>query len=577
MARLLLSPVGDPLDLGAGGARQEQNRAHMAALDARLHERRALVAQGWGPSAAARVSAQGKLTAGERVQELKDPDAPLLPLGTFVNWGVRFDESSREAPGAGVITAFTRVYGRWVVVIANDNAVAAGAWWPRTPEKIQRAQRVALALRLPVVYLVESSGLHLPHQAETFASRTGAGGIFRMNSVLSAQGVPQVAGVFGPCIAGGGYMPIISDHVVMTEQAYMVIGGTTLLRGAKARSLTVQDLGGPEVHVHLSGCADERVPDDLTCIEAIRAHVGRLPTSAVPYHRCGVDPLPPRWPASDLSALFPTDHREPYDIRQVLARLVDGSLLHEVMAGTGPEVVTAVAQVSGLWVGLVANALETFPHPHNPDVRRSGGVLYREGVARISTFLRHCDEDGLPVLWFQDVAGFDIGPEAEAGGLLGYGSSLIYSNSTVSTPTLTVLLRRASGAGYYAQAGLPFQPLLQLATPMSRLAVMEGRTLAMARFASHLDDDLQVKGASPEERATIERRMEQVEARIEADMDPYRAASRMDVDEVITLQEMRSWLEAFAEMSYQASGARRIRNPRIWSLHDLAVVCASRR
>jgi 3-methylcrotonyl-CoA carboxylase beta subunit len=473
-----------------------------------------------------------------------------------------------------VVTAFMRVHERWVVVIANDNLVASGAWWPGTPEKIQRAQRIGMRLELPVIYLVECSGLFLPQQSGSFAGGTGAGHIFKLNALLSNAGVPQIAGVFGACIAGGGYMPIISDRVIMTEQAYMVIAGAALIKGAKSQSLTSTDLGGPEVHVHRSGCADLRVPDDGTCIDAIRTEIARLPSSAVAFHRQGLPGLPPHHEPAELGTLFPPDHRETYAAREVLARLLDGSLFHEFLPAVGPEVIVGLGRVAGLWVGLVINDVGTHPHPRDPATTRAGGILYREGVAKLATFSRHCDDNGIPLIWLQDVAGFDIGIEAEEQGLLGYGSSLIYSNSTNTTPMLTVLLRRASGAGYYAQAGLPYDPILQLSTPMTRLAVMEGRTLAIATYNKALDDDFEIVTSNPEERRLLEDGMAETAGRIEADMDPFAAAGRGDTDEVVPLQELRTWLEAFAEMSYQATGNRRIRNPRIWTFHDMEALCS---
>ena len=569
MARLPLESIGRPLAGILDARERARNQAWMEGLEGKLIANREVVAAGWDPAAAERLHAERKLTTRERITRLVDSDSPVLPLGTFVNWGRTFPGTSRTAPGAGVLTVAARVQQRWVVIIANDNTVAAGAWWPGTPEKIQRAQRLALRLRLPVVYLVECSGLFLPQQAGSFAGATGAGHIFKLNALLAEHGVPQVAGVFGACIAGGGYMPIISDRVLMTEQATMVIAGAALIRGAKRQHLGATELGGPEVHVHRSGCADERVPDDEACIAGLRAEVGRLPSSAVPFFRQGLGVLPPQYDPAELAALFPPDHREGWDARQVIARLVDGSLFHELLPAVGREVVVGVGRIGGLWMGLAINDPASLPHPREPGSTRAGGILYREGVAKLATFSRHCDESGVPIVWLQDVAGFDIGPEAEEQGLLGYGSSLIFTNSTNSTPMVSVLLRRASGAGYYAQAGLPYDPVVQLSTAMTRLAVMEGRTLAIATYSRHLDDDFEIAEPDPARRAAVARGMAETAARIEEDMDPLATAARGDTDEIIALGELRTWLEALAEMSYQATGFRRQRNPRIWTFHDM--------
>lgn len=550
-------------------AERTAREAALAEREQALDDKRAVVREGWG---AHRAHRKGKRTTWERIDQLIDPGTTTFDVGTLVNWGRDFPGSKRPAPGAGVVTCFGQIHGRWTMIIANDNTVASGAWWPLTPEKIQRAQTMALRLKIPVVYLVDCSGLFLPEQARSFPGRTGAGHIFTMNARLSAAGVPQVAGVFGDCIAGGGYMPIISDRVYMTEKAYMVIAGAALIQGAKTLKLSSLDIGGPEVHVHQSACADVRVPDDDSCVASLRAEVARLPSSAAAFYQHGAEAEPPLHEPAELAAVMPTDHRHVYDIRDVVGRLVDGSLFHEFMPHTGREILTGVGRVGGLWVGFAANVLEPMPKPGGKG-RRPGGILYREGIAKLAAFSRACNDDGIPLVWLQDIAGFDIGVQAEAQGLLGYGSSLIYTNSTNTTPMFTVLLRKASGAGYYAMAGLPYEPIVQLSTTLSRQAVMEGRTLAIAAYNTKLDANFEIDGRfSAEERVEIEAGMARTAARIEADMDPVAAASRMDTDEVVRFDELRPWLVALAEMAYQPIGVRRIKNPRIWSLHDLEVL-----
>jgi len=576
MALVPLRPIGSAREQFLAAADAARQAAALAPKLEFLAARRAEVRAGWGEDYAARVRQKGKLTAWERVDALRDPGSPLHAIGSFVNWGAEFDQAGKKlkSPGAGVITALARVQDRWVVVVANDNTVASGSWWPQTPEKIQRAQEVALRLRLPIVYLVDCSGLFLPEQARSFPGRTGAGAIFRLNSVLSAAGVPQIAGVFGDCIAGGGYMPIISDRVVMTEQAYMVIAGAALVKGAKSQKITSLDIGGPEVHVHKSGCADERVPDDAACLRVLREEVGRTPSSGADFRRGGAAPAEPAFPAAELDSFFPVDHRTVYDARQLIARLVDRSLFWELLPQRGREMITGVGRVNGLYAGFVANAQEPLEDPERRGRLKPGGTLYREGIAKIAAFARACNEDGIPLIWLQDIAGFDIGAEAEAHGLLGYGSSLIYANSTATMPVFTVLLRKASGAGYYAMAGMPYEPVLQLATPLARLAVMEGRTLAIATYNTKLDDEFRIASQDPAERKAVEQGMAAVEARIDADMDPYLAASRRDVDEIVSPAELRPWLCCLVEAAYQSQGARRMKNPRIWSLHDLDLLGA---
>jgi 3-methylcrotonyl-CoA carboxylase beta subunit len=570
VAKVVLEPIGGARETFLPEPAWIAQLEGMRALNRDLQDKRDAVRDGWGEKYRERLRAKGKLDVWERVRRLKDSDSPILPVGTLVNDGRDFE--GRSSPGAGVLTAFVRIHRLWTVVIANDNTVASGSWWPQTPEKIQRAQEIALRLRLPVVYLVDCSGLYLPEQSHTFPGRSGAGAIFRMNSLLSDAGVPQIAGVHGDCIAGGGYMPIISDVVYMTEQAYMVIAGSALIKGAKSRNITSLTIGGPDVHVHLSRCADHRVPDDETLVARIRAEIANLPGPAREYYRFGGESGDPRWGAGELDGLFPLDHRMGYDVRQVLARLVDHSLFWEMFPSVGREMICGVARVSGLYTGFIANNPSLTDHPVERDSQRPGGILYRDGIAKISQFSRACDSDGIPIVWLQDISGFDIGVEAEKQGLLGYGSNLIYTNSTNRVPMFTVLLRKASGAGYYAMAGLPYAPILQLGTPITRLAVMEGRTLAIGAFNTKLDDKFEIATDDETEAERVRTGMREVERRIEDDMDPVRAAAQRDIDEIVTPGELRTYLEAAVEMAYQSIGHRRIKNPRIWSMHDLAVL-----
>jgi acetyl-CoA carboxylase carboxyltransferase component len=572
MTHVPLAPIGRPraevLDDRAFGA----HRTELSVREDRLRERRAKVEAGWGPKYVERVHKKGKLTARERVAKLLDPGTRTFEVGTFVNEGEKFGPDGLESPAAGVVCCLARIEDRWCVVIANDNTVASGSWWPRTPEKIQRAQQIALRLRLPTVYLVDCSGLFLPEQAKSFPGARGAGHIFKMNALLSDAGVPQIAGVFGDCIAGGGYMPIISDRVYMTEQAYMVIAGAALIKGAKSQKLTSLDIGGPEVHVHQSGCADVRVPDDDALLTCVRREIRSLPTSGAAFHRHGMGAMEPRLPAQELTGILPVDHRESYDALEVLARLVDQSLFWECMPEVGEEIVCGVGRVGGLYCGFVINRQGLVGDPESPETDRPAAILYRGGIAKVAAFSRACNADGIPLVWLQDISGFDIGTEAERQGLLAYGSSLIYTNSTNTTPMFTVLLRKCSGAGYYAMAGLPYDPVVQLSTTLSRLSVMEGRTLAIAAYNTKLDDDFNIVAKDETERRSIRQDMLQVEERIEGDMDPFVAARQMDTDEIVEVAELRAWLTTLVEASYQSTGYRRVKNPRIWSLHDLAVI-----
>ncbi|MEN8155080.1 MAG: carboxyl transferase domain-containing protein, partial [Acidobacteriota bacterium] len=503
MAKMILHRIGDPLDSFMDRTVHENNLKYMKTLNSKYDSILNEIRSGWGDKYIERVHKKNKMTAWERIDLLKDKGSEIFPIGSFVNYGKKFGDTGSEklSPGAGVITVFTKVEGRYITIIANDNTVASGSWWPRTPEKIQRAQEISLRLRIPVVYLIDSSGLFLPEQSNTFPGRYGAGHIFKMNSRLSDAQVPQIAGVFGDCIAGGGYMPIISDIVYMTEQAYMVIAGAALIKGAKSQNITSLTIGGPDVHVHLSGCADFRVPDDATLLKKIKEEIKKLPTSGIDYYRYGGGVSEPAYPTEEIEGIFPENYRVNYDMRQVIARLTDSSLFREIFPGKGEEIICGIGKINGLYCGIVANNTELIGHRRSASEKRPGGILYKEGISKITSFIRACDDDGIPIIWLQDISGFDIGPEAEKNGLLGYGSNLLYAISNLSVPVFTILLRKASGAGYYAMNGLPYEPVLQISTPITRLSVMEGKTLAIGAYNTKLDDNFNIISENKEEYA----------------------------------------------------------------------------
>lgn len=571
MAKVLMERIGSRIENFMDIEQYKNNMENMKKLNKIYISKRKEIKSGWGKEYKERVHKKGKKTTWERIEFLKDRNSKIYPIGTFVNYGLEFGKGNnkKKSPGAGVITAFIKINDRHTVVIANDNTVASGSWWPLTPEKIERAQEIALKLRIPVIYLIDCSGLFLPEQGKTFPGRTGAGHIFKMNSLLSANQVPQIAGVFGDCIAGGGYMPIISDVVYMTEQAYMVIAGAALVKGGKSQNITSLTIGGPDIHVNISNCADYRVPDDKTLLLNLRREVSKLPSSSIEYYCFGQKPSPPLYNPSEIEGIFPSDYRIAYDIKQVIARIVDNSLFWELFPQKGREIICGIGRIRGLYVGIIANNQNLTEHPVKGKTKRPGGILYRDGISKMTSFVRVCNDDGIPLIWLQDVSGFDIGPEAEKMGLLGYGSNLLYANSNNSIPVITILLRKASGAGYYAMNGKPYDPIVQFSTPLTRLAVMEGKTLAIGAYGTKLDDNFNIIFTNQGEFDSIKHGMEAVERRITEDMNPILSARQLDTDEIILLSELRPYLETLIEMFYQSTGYRRVKNPRIWSLHDI--------
>ncbi len=569
MAKFFLKRIGSKIKLNQDN--YLINKTNMKQMNNLLDEVRNKMYLGWGEKYKKRVYNKNRMTAWERIKYISDENKNILPIGTLVNHLEVFQDEKQDriAPAAGVITVLTRINKKIIMIIANDNTVASGSWWPKTPEKIIRAQEIALKLNIPVIYLIDCSGLFLPEQRKTFPGQYGGGRIFKMNSLLSNKGVPQIAGVMGDCIAGGGYMPIISDKVFMTENAYMVIAGAALIKGSKSQKINSNDIGGPQVHVHVSNCADFRVPDDKTCLDRIKIEISNLSSSSVEYYRYSFESNEPFFKTEEITSLLPINAQFAYDIKEIISRIVDDSLFHEVLENIGKEVITGIGRINGLYVGIVSNVqgiIECL------DKKKPGGILYKEGVAKLSIFSRTCNADGIPIVWLHDIAGFDIGEDAEKEGLLGYGSSLIYTNSTNTTPMCTVILRKSSGAGYYAMAGLPYDPIIQLATPIAKLGVMEGKTLAIGAFRSKLDDNFKIKSTKIKEINIIKNGMKTLEKRINEDMNPYLAANVMDIDEIIKTSEIRKYLNYFIECCYQFHGVRRIKNPRIWSLHDLELL-----
>lgn len=566
MPKLILQPIGEALNYE--DPLYKKNIEFIQKKEQELTSYRKNINDGWGYEYQQRVKNKKKLTAHERIYALVDDTNEILYFNTFTNFSYEFGDDKKTSPNAGVITALAKVNNRWVVIIANDNTVASGSWWPNTPQKIIRAQEFALKTGIAVVYLVDCSGLFLPKQADAYPGKYGAGHIFKMNSLLSQKGIPQIAGVCGDCIAGGGYMPIISDKVFMTNQAYMVIAGAALISQAKSQNISSHDIGGSHIHVNISNCADEQVIDDEAMISRIKEEVNKLPQSANCYYRNNFLASLPKYSVDEIDGLLPFSPKESYEIEQVIARLVDDSLFYEYEKEQGKEVICGLAKISGLWVGILANNQKLFEHPYDKSKKRPGGILYKEGVQKLSRFSRILNDDGIPMIWLQDVSGFDVGIEAEKQGLLSYGSNLIHGISNYSTPMITVLLRKASGAGYYAMAGMPYEPLLQIATPISRLAVMEGQTLAAGAYHTKLDDAGNIMAANQEEYDKIAQGMKNIIDTIEKDMNPYKAAAQMDIDEIVMPKELRKYLVAFSEICYQTISFRNIKNPRIWSIFD---------
>jgi 3-methylcrotonyl-CoA carboxylase beta subunit len=501
---------------------------------------------GGGPDKIDRQHQQGKLTARERIELLLDNHSYAQEIGLLV----AYDQYDGGAPAAGVVTVVGRVEGREVVVVANDATVKAGSWWPETIKKILRAQEIAMRTRVPIIYLVDSAGVNLPYQGGVFPGQYGASRIFYYNSIMRRYlKVPQISAVMGPCIAGGAYLPALSDIIIMVEgTSFMGLGGANLVKGATGQTIDNETLGGARTHNELSGVAHYRVPDDQTCIEKIREFVSELPKplSAYTTESAG-EPLRP---AEELYEIIPEDHRQPYDVRKLLECLLDKGHLDEFQADYAKEMITGHARISGIQVGVIANhrGMVRMPGGKPP---RFGGIVYTESAEKVAYFIETCNRHHTPLLFVQDVSGFMIGSDAEHSGIIRAGAQFVEAMATATVPKIVLTVNHASGAGYYAMAGQGFDPDFIFSWPTGRMGVMEGDSAVQAVFGSQLEK-LKKSGAPADEALTAE--MDKVRETYDVELDAKYAAARGFVDAVITPESTRPALDLALRTAQNYSG-----------------------
>ena len=515
-------------------------------LTDQLHQLEARLRTGGGPDKIDRQHQQGKLTARERIKLLLDRDSYMQEIGLLV----AYDQYDGGAPGAGVVTVVGRVEGREVVVVANDATVKAGSWWPETIKKILRAQEIAMRSRVPIIYLVDSAGVNLPYQGGVFPGQYGASRIFYYNSIMRRYlKVPQISAVMGPCIAGGAYLPALSDIIIMVEgTSFMGLGGANLVKGATGQTIDNETLGGARTHNELSGVAHYRVADDQSCIEKIREFVSELPkrpSASVPEQ--SVEPLRP---AEELYDIIPEDHRQPYDVRKVFECLLDDGHLDEFQADYAKEMITGHARIAGIQVGVIANhrGMVRMPGGKPP---RFGGIVYTESAEKVAYFIETCSRHQTPLLFIQDVSGFMVGPDAEHSGIIRAGAKFVEAMATATVPKIVLTLNHASGAGYYAMAGQGFDPDFIYSWPTGRMGVMEGDSAVQAVFGSQLEK-LKKNGQSPDAALTAE--MDKVRETYDMELDAKYAAARGFVDAVITPESTRAALELSLRTAQNYSG-----------------------
>jgi acetyl-CoA carboxylase carboxyltransferase component len=520
-------------------------KGRLAELTAELRELRARLHLGGGADRIERQHVQGKLTARERVDLLLDPDEPWVEVGLLV----AHDLYDAQAPGAGVVTGVGRIEGREAVVVANDATVKAGSWWPETIKKMLRAQEIAMRCRIPIVYLVDSAGVNLPYQGGVFPGQYGAARLFYYNSVMRRYlRIPQLAAVMGPCIAGGAYLPALSDVILMVDgTSFMGLGGPNLVKGATGQSVGSDELGGAGVHTEVSGVAHYRLPDDRTCIEKLRQLVGELPMQRTLVERRAT---PPRRSAYELYDLLPDDHRQPYDMHEVLEAILDGEELDEFQPGHAREMICGTGFLDGIPVGVIANARGMIKPPGGGRAR-FGGIVYTESARKVAYFIETMNRHRTPLLFVQDVSGFMVGPAAEHSGIIRAGAEFVEAMATAVVPKLVVTLNHASGAGYYAMAGQGFDPDFILSLPTGRMGVMEGESAIMALFSRQLEQ-LKAEGALPDE--DLSTRMDEVRADYERQLDARFAGARGFVDEVALPEELRPALGLLLRASMNNPG-----------------------
>ncbi|REJ96830.1 MAG: acyl-CoA carboxylase subunit beta [Planctomycetota bacterium] len=517
----------------------------LSELAADFRQQEEQIALGGGPKSIERQHAKGRLTARERIERLVDPDTPRLELGLWSAWQMYGEYGG--APGAGVVAVIGTVAGRRHLIVANDATVKAGAFFPATTKKVLRAQRIALTNRLPVIYLVDSAGVFLPLQEDVFPDEDDFGRIFRNNSVLSAAGVNQMAAIMGNCVAGGGYLPVLCDKLLMTEGSGLYLAGPALVKSAIGQEVSHEDLGGAEMHASISGTIDFREPNDEACIERLRRLTALIgpddPNPPPPFSRGAASS--PKRPGTDLYDLVSPDRRQDYEVREVLDCIVDADTFDEYRPEYGQTVVCGTARVNGFPVGIVANQHHAVKPADGPI--QFGGVLYVESAEKAARFIMNCNQDWLPILFFQDVNGFMVGRDSEHDGIIRAGAKMVNSISNSRVPKITVIVGGSFGAGNYALCGKAYDPRFIFAWPTARCAVM-GSDQATSTLLDITVKSLQRQGhdVDAEELATLR---DKVKGDYDRQTDVRHGASRGWVDAIIDPAETRDTLTLALEVA----------------------------
>lgn len=528
----------DPRDKSAKAARN----VYAKMLEV-YEQQRAQLHLGGGEKAIARQHGKGRLTARERIEHLVDEGTRFHELGLYAAFEMY--EEWGGVPCAGVITGVGTVAGRRFMIIANDATVKAGAFFPMTGKKVIRAQRIAIDNHLPVIYLVDSAGVFLPLQDEVFPDEDDFGRVFRHNAVLSAMGVPQIAAIMGSCVAGGAYLPVMCDTLLMTEGSGMFLGGPALVKAAIGQVADFEELGGAEMHSAVSGTVDFREPDDASCIARIRSLCDKLG----PRPRAGFErrkrPKQPRHDGAELAGLVPLDGGKTYDVHEVIARLVDGSEFDEYRAEYGKTIVTGLARIDGWSVGIVAN--QKINASSKKRGVEFGGVIYVESAEKAARFIMDCNQNRIPLVFLHDVNGFMVGLESEQAGIIRAGAKMVNAVSNSVVPKISVITGGSFGAGHYAMCGKAYDPRFLFAWPSARYAVMSGDAASKV-LVDIREAQLRKQGHEVDE-AEHAQLMADTKARYTKAMDPRYAAARLWLDAIIDPAETREAISMALEVA----------------------------
>jgi 3-methylcrotonyl-CoA carboxylase beta subunit len=522
-----------------------KNVESLLALQKSINAVAETVRLGGGPEAIARHRKRGKLFVRDRIEKLIDPGSRFLEIGLFTGHGMY--EEFGGAPSAGTVFGVGKIHNRDVVIVANDATVKAGAWFPITCKKNLRAQEISMENRLPIVYLVDSAGVFLPLQSEIFPDKEHFGRIFRNNAVMSSMGITQIAAIMGPCVAGGAYLPIMSDEAMIVDGTGSVfLAGSHLVKAAIGEEIDNESLGGAKVHCEISGVTDHKMKNDEACLEKIRNIIGKLGRRAT----AGFDrreAQPPKFESKDLFGILPLDRMKPYDMYQVLARILDGSELDEYKGEYGKTIITGYARVDGWAVGIVANQRSVVKTAKGE--MQVGGVIYSDSADKAARFIMNCNQKLIPLVFFQDVTGFMVGSRAEQGGIIKDGAKMVNAVANSVVPKFTFMVGNSYGAGNYAMCGKAYDPRLIFSWPTAQIAVMGGKQASETLLGIRIQ--AMEKGGKKISKEQQEKLLREIQKKYEVELDPLFASSRLIVDGIIDPTDTREIISRGMTMAAQ--------------------------